>query len=57
MAEVWVANASPVIVLAKVGRLDLLKKLSDELLLAYAWILKSCVPPWNMLATYGIRDN
>ncbi len=33
MAEVWVANASPVIVLAKVGYLDLLTHLSDELLL------------------------
>jgi predicted nucleic acid-binding protein len=31
--EVWVANASPVIVLAKVGCLDLLTNLSDELLL------------------------
>ena len=33
MPEVGVANASPVIVLAKVGCLDLLANLSDELLL------------------------
>jgi len=31
--EVWVSNASPVIVLAKVGRLDRLTNRSDELLL------------------------
>lgn len=31
MAEVWVANASPIIVLAKAGHLDLLAKLADEL--------------------------
>ena len=33
MNEVWVVNASPVIVLAKVGHLQLLKVLPDELLL------------------------
>jgi len=31
--EVWVVNASPVIVLAKVGHLQLLKQLPGELLL------------------------
>ena len=33
MNEVWVVNASPVIVLAKVGHLQLLKELPGELLL------------------------
>ncbi len=33
MREVWVANASPVIVLAKVGHLRLLQELADELVL------------------------
>lgn len=36
MNEVWVANASPVIVLAKIGHLDLLVKLSREVLLPQA---------------------
>ena len=31
MAEVWIANASPIIVLAKAGHLDLLPKLAGEL--------------------------
>lgn len=33
MAEVWVPNASPIIVLAKTGRLGLVKDLCDEVLL------------------------
>jgi uncharacterized protein len=33
VSEVWIANASPVIVLAKVGYLNLLTELSTELLL------------------------
>ena len=33
MNEVWVVNASPVIVFAKVGHLQLLKELPGELLL------------------------
>lgn len=32
MAEIWVVNASPVISLAKVGHLDLLTQLPDEIL-------------------------
>ncbi len=36
MSEVWVANASPVIVLAKAGYLELLQKLPSELLLPEA---------------------
>ena len=36
MSDVWVANASPVIALAKVGHLPLLNKLSKELLLPEA---------------------
>lgn len=36
MAEVWVVNASPVIVLAKVDRLDLLTGLAQEVLLPAA---------------------
>lgn len=36
MAEVWVPNASPVIVLAKAGHLELLQQLSGELLLPEA---------------------
>jgi predicted nucleic acid-binding protein len=33
VSEVWIINASPVIVLAKVGLLPLLKELADELVL------------------------
>lgn len=33
MSDVWVANASPVILLAKTGYLDLLAQLSSELVL------------------------
>jgi predicted nucleic acid-binding protein len=33
VAEIWVPNASPMIVLAKVGRLQLVKDLCDEVLL------------------------
>jgi predicted nucleic acid-binding protein len=36
VSEVWVANASPVIVLAKAGHLGLLKQLTDELILPEA---------------------
>ncbi len=36
MAEVWVANASPIIVLAKGGYLDLFTKLAGEILLPQA---------------------
>ena len=36
MSNVWVANASPIIVLAKIGHLDLLTKLSLEVLLPQA---------------------
>jgi predicted nucleic acid-binding protein len=31
VSDVWVANASPVIALAKAGHLDLLTKLANEL--------------------------
>jgi hypothetical protein len=34
VSEVWVANTSPVIVLAKAGYLNFLTELSTELLLA-----------------------
>ena len=36
MNEVWVANASPIIVLARCGYLDLLSKLSREVLIPQA---------------------
>lgn len=36
MSEVWVANASPIIVLAKAGCLDLCTKLSSDVLLPQA---------------------
>ena len=36
MSEVWVANASPIIVLAKTGYLDLLTNLCGEVLLPQA---------------------
>ena len=36
MTEVWVANASPIIALAKIGQLDLLTNLSREILLPQA---------------------
>lgn len=36
MSEVWVANASPVIVLAKAGHLELLRQLPQELILPEA---------------------
>lgn len=36
MAEVWVTNASPVIILSKIDRLDLLEKLPSRLLLPSA---------------------
>lgn len=36
MSEVWIANASPVIVLAKAGYVDLLEQLSAELVIPQA---------------------
>ncbi len=45
MPEVWVANASPVIVLAKVGYLDLLTHLSDELFLPEAVVSEIIAGP------------
>jgi predicted nucleic acid-binding protein len=45
VAEVWVANASPVIVLAKAGHLDLLKDLPDELLLPEAVVAEILAGP------------
>ena len=36
MSDIWVVNASPVIALAKAGRLQLLQELCDELLLPEA---------------------
>ena len=45
MSEVWVANASPVIVLAKVGHLALLKELADELLLPDAVVREVLAGP------------
>ena len=36
MAEVWVAKASPVIVLSRIGKLDLLEKIPARLLLPSA---------------------
>ena len=36
MAEVWVANASPLILLAKVGQLELLRALSAEVIVPEA---------------------
>jgi len=36
LAEIWVVNASPVILLAQVGMLPLLEKLPDELILPQA---------------------
>lgn len=45
MPEVWVANASPVIVLAKVGHLHLLNDLADELLLPGAVVAEVLAGP------------
>ena len=46
MNEVWVVNASPVIVLAKVGHLQLLKELPGEALVAGAgWPWRSSPDP------------
>lgn len=36
MSDLWVANASPIIVLAKIGRLNLLTNLSRDLFLPQA---------------------
>jgi hypothetical protein len=45
VTEVWVPNASPVIVLAKVGHLALLNELTDELLLPDAVIREVLAGP------------
>jgi len=45
VAEVWVANASPVIVLAKAGFLELLKDLPDKLLLPDAVVAEILAGP------------
>lgn len=45
MSEVWVANASPVIVLAKAGHLRLLKELADELVLPDAVVAEVLAGP------------
>lgn len=45
MPEIWVVNASPVIVLARVDQLHLLKDLSDELLLPEAVLAEVLAGP------------
>jgi predicted nucleic acid-binding protein len=45
VAEVWVTNASPVIVLAKAGHLRLLRELPDELLLPDAVVAEVLAGP------------
>ena len=50
MTEVWVANASPIIVLAKAGFLNLLKDLPNELLLPRS---SGCGRPGRSLVRSG----
>lgn len=45
MSEVWIANASPVIVLAKAGYLNLLKDLPSELVLPEAVVVEILAGP------------
>ncbi len=59
MAERWVVNASPLIALARVGRCDWLRHLSDELVVPAAVIAEILAGPEDeahaVLATGGIR--
>lgn len=45
MSEVWIVNASPVIVLAKVGHLPLLNELADELVMPEAVVAEVLAGP------------
>lgn len=56
MSEVWVANASPVIVLAKVGYLELLRKLPEELLLPEAVVTEILAGPSSDPARQALEN-
>jgi predicted nucleic acid-binding protein len=45
MGEIWVVNASPLIALGKVGQLDLLSGLSQDLLLPEPVVQEILVGP------------
>lgn len=47
MSDVWIVNASPIIVLAKIGCLDLLTKLSREIWLPAAVVAEISTGPAN----------
>jgi predicted nucleic acid-binding protein len=55
VAEVWVANASPVIVLAKAGFLQILKDLPNELLLPEAVVAEILAGPPSDLARQALE--
>ena len=49
MSEIWVANSSPVIVLAKVGHLTLLQQLADEVVLPDAVVAEILAGPRGLV--------
>lgn len=55
MSEVWIANASPVIVLAKAGYLELLKELASELVLPEAVVAEILAGPADDPARQAVQ--
>lgn len=55
MSDTWVVNASPIIALAKVGQLDLLRDLSKELLIPEAVVAEILAGPPSDLARLALE--
>ena len=55
MSDLWVANASPLIVFGKIGQLDLLTQLPDEIIVPQAVADEILAGPENDAARLAIE--